>query len=75
MHLAGEQVDPGEQAQCAVALVFVVARKALMLPRLRRQVGRGIGERLDAGLLVVGDDPIFSGFSFGAKFLMGLPTH
>jgi hypothetical protein len=46
-----------------------------MLPRLRRQVGRGIGERLDAGLLVVGDDPIFSGFSFGAKFLMGLPTH
>ena len=27
MHLAGEQVDSGEQAQRALALVFVVARE------------------------------------------------
>src|SRR5208283_345622 len=59
MHLASQQVDPGEQAQCAMALVFVVARKALMLSRLRRQVGCGVGDRLDAGLLVVGNEAWF----------------
>jgi hypothetical protein len=35
MHLASQQVDPGEQAQCAMALVFVVTCEALMFPGLR----------------------------------------
>ena len=30
MHMAGEQVDPGEQAQRAMTLVVVVAREARM---------------------------------------------
>ena len=55
-NLAGEQVDPGEQAQRAMTLVFMIARPARMRPRLRRQVGGGAADRLDSGLLVVGDD-------------------
>jgi len=48
MHLAGQQVDPGEQAQCAMTFVFMVTCKALMLAGLWRQVGCGVGDRLDA---------------------------
>ena len=39
MHFACEQIDPGEQAQRAVALVFVVASEARVRPRMRRKVG------------------------------------
>ena len=45
-HLAAQQVDPGEQTGCAMALVFMVTGKALMRPRLQRQVGRGGADRL-----------------------------
>ena len=34
MHLPGEQIDAGQQAQCAMTLVFVVPRKG----RMRRRV-------------------------------------
>ena len=27
MHLAGQQIDPGQQAQCAMTFVFMVARE------------------------------------------------
>jgi hypothetical protein len=53
---AGQQVDAGHQCHGAVALVFVVACEGRMHAGLRRQIGRCRGERLDAGLLVVGDD-------------------
>jgi hypothetical protein len=56
MHAAGEQVDASQQAQRAVALVFVVAREGRVRPKLRRQVGRSVADRLDAGLLVIGND-------------------
>ena len=36
MHEARQQVDPGQQAECAVAFVVVIARKRPVLPRLRR---------------------------------------
>ena len=56
MHAARQQVDPSQQAQRAMALVFVVACERLVRSGLRRQVGRGVADRLDAGLLVIGDD-------------------
>ena len=56
MHLAGEQVDPGEQAQRAMALVFVVTREGRMRSGPRREVGCGVADRLDARLLVIRDD-------------------
>ena len=55
MNLAGEQVDPRQQAQRPETLVFMVARDAGMLARDRRQVRRRVGDRLDARLLVIGD--------------------
>src|SRR5271157_5875192 len=36
VHLAGEQVDPGEQTQRAVALIFMVARESRTRSGLRR---------------------------------------
>ena len=47
--LPGQQVDTGEQTERAVALVFVIARERLVHARPRRQVGRGVVDRLDAG--------------------------
>src|ERR1700688_4015024 len=56
VNLARQQVDPGEQAQRAMALVFMITRPSRVRPRLRRPVGGGAADRLDAWLLVVGDD-------------------
>src|SRR5580658_1306146 len=56
MHVAGEQVDPGQQTERAVALVFVIAGEAGMRSRPRRQVGGSVADRLDARLFVVRDD-------------------
>jgi hypothetical protein len=39
-----------------MTLVFMITRPTRMGPRLRRQVGGGAADRLDARLLVVGDD-------------------
>lgn len=52
MHMAGERVDAGQQAQRAVALVLVVARERRMRAWPRRQVGRGVADRLNAPVLV-----------------------
>src|SRR6478752_407088 len=61
VNLSGEQVDPREQAQCPKALVFMVACNARMLARYQRQVRGGVGDCLDAGLLIIRDerDPRF----------------
>ena len=56
MDLAGEQIDAGQQTDRAVALIFMIAREGRMHAGLRRQVRGGVGDRLDAGLLIVGDD-------------------
>ena len=55
MNLPGEQVNPREQAQRPVALVFMVAREAGMPAGDRGQVRCRVGDRLDTRLLVVGD--------------------
>ena len=53
---AGEQVDPSQQTDRAVALILMIAREGGVLAGLGRQVrGRG-RDRLDTGLLVIGDD-------------------
>ena len=56
MNFSGEQVDPCQQAQCPVALLFMVACDTRMLARYRRQVRSSVGDRLDARLLVIGDE-------------------
>src|SRR5215831_4778998 len=56
MDLAGEEINPGEQAERAVALVLVVTRKARKHARLGRQIRPGGCDRLDARLLVIGDN-------------------
>src|SRR5262252_7352003 len=56
VNLAGEQIDTGQQTDCAIALVLVIAREGRMFAGLRRQVRSGRSERLNARLLVVGDD-------------------
>src|SRR5215470_11815347 len=56
VNLAGEQIDTGQQTDCAIALVLVVAREGRMFAGLRRQVRGGRSESLNAGLLVTGDD-------------------
>src|SRR5450631_763039 len=56
VNLSREQVDPRQQAQCPMAFVFVVACNARMLIRHWRQVRRGVGDRLNARFLVVGDE-------------------
>src|ERR1700730_16079546 len=56
VNLAGEQINSSQQAHRAVALVFVVARKTRVGAGLRRQVRALVGDRLNPGLLVIGDD-------------------
>jgi hypothetical protein len=56
MHLAGQQVDPGQQAQRAMTFVFMIAGKSRMNPGLRRQIGCRVADRLDPRLLIIRDD-------------------
>ena len=56
VNLAREKIDPGQQADRAVALVLVVARQGRMSAGLGRQVRGGCGNCLNAGLLIVGDN-------------------
>jgi len=56
MDRAGEKIDAGQEGRRAVALVLVVARVGRMDAGLGRKVRCGLPDRLDAGLLVVGDD-------------------
>jgi len=48
--------NAGQQTDCAVAFVLVLTREGRMFPWLGRQVRRGGGDGLDAGLFIIGDD-------------------
>jgi hypothetical protein len=56
VNLSCEQVDTCQQAQRPMALVFMLAGDARVLARDRRQIGRCVGDRLDAWLLVIRDE-------------------
>ena len=56
MDLAGEQINPGQQAERAMAFVLVIARKGGVDARLGRQIGRCGCDGLDSGLFIAGDD-------------------
>src|SRR3984885_6358368 len=51
--LAGEQIDAGQQADGAVALVFIIAREGRMHAGFGRQIRCRRRDRLDTGLLVM----------------------
>ena len=52
----GEEIDARQQADSALALVLVVARRGRMSAWGGRQIRGRRGDRLNAGLLIVGDD-------------------
>src|SRR6202158_3890177 len=54
--LASEQVNPGQQAERAVALILMIARECRVGARHRRQIRRCGRDCLDSRLFVVGDD-------------------
>jgi hypothetical protein len=54
--LAGDEVDAGQKADRAVALLFVLACESRMYAELGRQVWSRRLNGLDARFLVVGDD-------------------
>jgi len=56
VNLPGEQINAGQQTDRAMAFVLVIAREGRMPARLGRQVRGGVGDRLNAGLLVIGED-------------------
>src|SRR5208282_2382167 len=56
VNLAAQQINPGQQTDGAVALIFMIAREGRVPAGLRRQVRSRGGDRLDTGLLVIGDD-------------------
>src|SRR6266403_5814435 len=56
MDLSGEQIDPGQQAERAVALILIVARECRVGPRHGRQIRCCRSDGLDTRLLVVGND-------------------
>jgi hypothetical protein len=56
MNLPSDQIDTRQRAQRPETLVFMVSRDTRMLARDRWQVRCGVGNRLDARLLVIGDE-------------------
>jgi len=56
MNLAGEQIDPGQQAKRAVPLVLMITREGRVNAGFGRQIGRGRCDGLDSGFLVIRDD-------------------
>src|SRR3954447_632458 len=50
--LAGDEINPSQQTDRAVPLVFMLAGKGRMHAGLRRQIGGGRSDRLNAWLLV-----------------------
>ena len=73
MHLAGEQINPGQQAERAMAFVFMIAREGRMDAGLGRQIRRGRRNGLDSRLFIVGDDRYrLAGFPrLGSSFFSG----
>jgi hypothetical protein len=56
MDLSAEQINPGQQAERAMAFVLMIPREGGMHARHWRQIRRRGRDRLDARLLVKGDD-------------------
>src|ERR1022692_3605297 len=56
MDLPGEQINSGQEAERAMALVLIIARECRVGARHRRQIRCCRSNRLDSRLLVVGDD-------------------
>jgi hypothetical protein len=56
MNLAGHEIDAGQQADRAVTLVFMVARETWVHAWPRPQVLSGGRDRLNTGLLVIGEN-------------------
>src|SRR5882724_1651303 len=56
MHLAGEQIDPGQQAERAMAFVLIVTREGRVDAGFGRQIRRSRRNGLDSRLFIVGDD-------------------
>jgi len=54
--LSAEQINPGQQAERAMAFVLMIPREGRMHARHWRQIRRRGRDRLDARLLVKGDD-------------------
>src|ERR1700719_4570463 len=54
--LAGEQIDPSQQAERAMAFVLMIPREARMAAWHWRQIRCRRGDGLDSRLLVVRDD-------------------
>src|SRR5438309_5810162 len=56
MHVAGEQINAGQQTQRAMALVLMIASEGRVRPWLWRQVGGGAADCLDVRLLIMRND-------------------
>src|SRR4030095_8727781 len=56
MDLAGEQINPGQQAERAMAFVLMITREGRVDARLGRQIRRRRCDGLDSRLFIVGDD-------------------
>jgi hypothetical protein len=56
MGLAGEQINPGQQAERAMAFVLMIAREGRVHAGLGRQIRRRRGNGLDTRLFIVEDD-------------------
>src|SRR6202045_3897367 len=56
MNLPGEQIDPGQQTERAMAFVLMITREGRVDAGYRRQIGRGCCDGLDSRFFVIGDD-------------------
>src|SRR4029077_9228018 len=56
MNLPGEQIDPGQQAERAMAFVLMITREGRVDAGYRRAIGRGCCDGLDSRCCVIGDD-------------------
>ncbi len=76
VNLTIEQVDAGQQTDRAVALILVIAPEGRVLAGLGGQIRSRGRDRLDAGLLVIGDDRhrIARLFAAAAASLMSLTS-
>jgi hypothetical protein len=55
VHFAGHEVDAGQQADRAAVSVFVIACEGRVRAEFGRQIRYRCCDRLDAGLLVIGE--------------------
>ena len=54
MNLPGEQIDPGQQTERAMAFVLMITREGRVDAGYRRQIGRGCCDGLDSRFFVIG---------------------